>query len=57
MAKMIRKNFYMDQGQSNFLLKVGGATVSEHLRRAITEYIEKLQNKNATTSPSKGVSK
>ena len=55
--KMIRKNFYMSQDQSEYLAKMGDVTVSEHLRRAIAEYIDRDQNKNATTSPSKGVSK
>jgi len=51
---MIRKNFYLTTEQNAFLKKQKDLTVSEHIRRAIDEYIAKKQNKNATTSPSKG---
>lgn len=50
---MIRKNFYLTVEQNAFLKKQKALTVSEHIRRAIDEYIGKIMNKNAVTSPSK----
>lgn len=53
---MIRKNFYLTVEQNKFLKKQKDLSVSEHIRRAIDEYIAKIMNRNATVSPSKGVS-
>lgn len=52
---MLRKNFYVTKDQLEFLKKHDLLTVSEHIRRAIDNYIDKLKNQNATTSPSKGM--
>lgn len=51
---MIRKNFYLTKEQNAFLKKQKNLSVSEHIRRAIDEYIAVIMNNNATTSPSKG---
>ena len=49
---MIRKNFYLTEKQSNILKKMKDLTISEHIRRAIDDYIVKRANQNATQSPS-----
>lgn len=49
---MIRKNFYVTKDQLDFLKKHNLLTVSEHIRRSIDDYIAKLKNRDATTSPS-----
>lgn len=49
---MIRKNFYLTVEQNKFLKKQKGLTVSEHIRRAIDEYIVRINRKVARTSPS-----
>lgn len=50
---MIRKNFYITKEQGDFLKKQKDLTVSEHIRRALDEYIEKKKSSTAVTSPSK----
>ena len=47
---MLRKNFYITKEQIDFLKKDSGLTVSEHIRRALDEYITRKKNQNATTS-------
>ena len=54
---MIRKNFYLTSEQDVFLKKRKELSESEHIRRAIDEYIQKLRNVNAITSPSDKLSK
>ena len=49
---MIRKNFYLTKEQNDFLKNKKSLTVSEHIRRAIDEYIEKMRSSTAVTSPS-----
>jgi len=51
---MIRKNFWLTNDQFRFLRKLEG-NVSEHVRRAIDEYITKLKIDllNVSRSPSK----
>lgn len=49
---MIRKNFYLTEDQAEFLKKRKDLTVSEHIRRAIDEYISKIRNHVASVSPS-----
>ena len=49
---MIRKNFYLTQEQSDTLARMKSLTISEHIRRAIDEYIIKCMNQNASVSPS-----
>jgi len=54
---MIRKNFYLTVEQAAFLNKKKDLSVSEHIRRAIDEYISRMRNESATTSPSVKLSK
>ena len=49
---MVRKNFYLTVEQNSFLKKKKSLTVSEHIRRAIDEYIERMTGKEPATSPS-----
>lgn len=49
---MIRRHFYLNQEQIDFLKKLPG-NISEHIRRAIDDYIEKLKAFNASASQSK----
>lgn len=49
---MIRKNFYLTEEQAAFLKHKKDISVSEHIRRAIDEYIEKLKNNSSSVSPS-----
>jgi hypothetical protein len=49
---MIRKHITLELSQLTFLSELPG-TVSEHVRRAIDEYIAKIKIE-ASTSPSKG---
>jgi len=49
---MLRKNFYITKEQIDFLKKDSGLTVSEHIRRALDEYITRKKNQSSTTSPS-----
>jgi len=55
---MIRKNYLIRQDQIDFLSTLQGND-SEHIRRAIDEYIQRIRSRqsSATTSPSKRVSK
>lgn len=50
---MIRKNFYLTEKQSKQLEEMNGLTISEHIRRAIDEYIIKYTLQYSVTSPSK----
>jgi len=50
---MKRYNFFLEQDQVDFLDKLPG-TVSEQIRRAINEFIERQKNKNISASKSKG---
>jgi hypothetical protein len=49
---MVRKTFYLHNAQYRFLKRLGDLTVSEHVRRAIDEYVERKQNLNASKSES-----
>ena len=49
---MIRMNLLMDQDTVSFLKSLPG-TVSEHIRRAIDEYIEKIKSQKISASQSK----
>ena len=49
---MIRKNFWLTNDQFRFLRKLEG-NVSEHIRRAIDEYIEKKKQEQLKVSTSK----
>lgn len=50
---MIRRNFYCTKEQIDFMKHDRGLTVSEHIRRAIDEYIERRKGQHAMASPSK----
>ena len=51
---MLRRDVYLTEEQDNFLCKLAG-TISEHIRRAIDDYIEKLTKKvSASQSKRKG---
>lgn len=52
MVNMIRKNFFLTIDQDIFLKQLNKLSVSEHIRRAIDEYIAKHQNV-AVVSPTK----
>ena len=49
---MIRKNFYLTKEQNRILKSKKNLTISEHIRRAIDEYIARMNGMMATTSPS-----
>ena len=51
---MRRKDVYITDEQVIFLSELGG-TISEHIRRAIDEYIQKIKNRDITTSMSKNI--
>lgn len=54
---MIRKNFYLTEEQATLLKKKKNLSVSEHIRRAIDEYISRMRNDSAVISPSEKLSK
>lgn len=49
---MRRRNFYLTNEQNSALEKMSELSVSEHLRRAIDEYIEKHISLLVAISPS-----
>ena len=51
---MIRKNFYLTREQNDFLKKTNQLSVSEHIRRAIDEYILKIRTSDVSMSLSPG---
>ncbi len=50
---MRRFNFFLDEERIDFLEKLPG-TISEHIRRAIDEFIEREKTKGISASKSKG---
>lgn len=48
---MIRVNFLLDESTFNFLKNLPG-TISEHIRRAINEYIDKIKAQQISASQS-----
>lgn len=48
---MVKRNFFIYNEQDKFLRHLGG-NASEHVRRALDDYRERIQNRDATTSPS-----
>ncbi len=50
---MLRRNIYVSQEQTDFLKTLTNINVSEHIRRAIDEYIQKLKTTNVSASASK----
>lgn len=53
MADLIRQNFFMSRKEKAILKKMTNLTVSEHIRRAIAEYLERIQSSLVSKSPSK----
>ena len=54
---MVRKNVYITPEQIEWLLLLDSVSVSEHIRRAIDEYIDRIKANNVSASASKrGVS-
>lgn len=51
MISMVRIDLNITKEQLGFLVRMGG-TMSEHIRRAIDDYIVKIKGQNASTSPS-----
>lgn len=56
MSALIRKDIRITEGQDDFLEGLDGLSTSEHIRRAIDEYISKKRIQ-ATISPSKIIKK
>lgn len=50
---MIRKHFYITPEQVEYLIGIDSLTISEHIRRAIDEYIARLKGLNVSASQSK----
>ena len=50
---LVRKNFYFSSEQLEYLEIFDRISVSEHIRRAIDEYIDKLKMLYVSTSQSK----
>ena len=50
---MERINLYITNAQLTYLRLLSDMSVSEHIRRAINEYIEKMDSQKVTYSPSK----
>lgn len=54
---MIKKHFYITKEQDSFLDGLDGFTLSENVRRAIDQFIEKRKKTMVARSPSKPVGK
>ena len=52
--KMIRKNFYLTETQIRVLKGNKNLSFSEHVRRAIDDYVAKLEKDSVATSASNG---
>lgn len=52
---MVRKTFYLSNQQVREMRKMKLATVSEHIRRAIDEYIAKHKAEDLNVSQSKSL--
>lgn len=50
---MKRRNFYLTEEQDQVLESMSELSVSEHLRRAVDEYIAKKRQRQVSISPSK----
>lgn len=49
---MVRKNFYISLEQDNFLANLDELNTSEHIRRAIDEYIKRIKAQDVSSSSS-----
>ena len=52
---MVRKNLFLKQSQVDILNKVNELSFSEHVRRAVDEYIDKIQIMRVSGSMSEKV--
>jgi GMP synthase PP-ATPase subunit len=50
---MDRINLYISEKQLTYLKKLSDISLSEHIRKAIGEYIERLESNKVSSSPSK----
>jgi hypothetical protein len=50
---MDRINFYITSEHLRYLKQLNDGSVSEHIRKAISEYIERKEKLKVTSSPSK----
>ena len=50
---MIRKHVFLSDEQVDFLKKNTELRLTDHIRRAMDDYMDKLMNRYATTSQSK----
>jgi hypothetical protein len=50
---MVRKNVFLNERQINFLLENKELNISDHIRRALDEYIDTLKSWRACASASK----
>ena len=50
---MTRVNLYLKKTQIKFLKNFNGLSVSEHVRRALDQYIDKLKSDKVSASRSK----
>lgn len=53
----VLRSFYIDEEEANFLKRQSSLTWSEHVRRAISEYIQKLKSKDSSASLSQPTKK
>ena len=50
---MVRTNIYIDENHKNFLETIDSRKLSEHIRIAINEYLDRLRAEKASASVSK----
>lgn len=51
---MVSKTLYFTESSIKFLETLNKITFSEHIRRAVDEYIKRIQNEAVSASQSKG---
>jgi len=54
---MIRKNFWFTNEQIDFLESLKTLNLTEHIRRAVDDYIKKIKSEDISASQSKGCEK
>ena len=57
MGSMHRVNFYLTEEQLKILKTLDNLSISEHIRRALDEYLQKLNIQNTSVSLSERISK
>lgn len=48
---MIRVSFFLQENAIEFLKAIDDVPLSEHIRRAVSDYMDKIKNLNASKSP------